>query len=111
MFEIAQYVACILTIATGLLALFRPASVEGFTGLTAAGGRGTTEIRSVLGGLFITLGIVPLVLGGVAFAVLGWGYLGIGIVRLVSIFIDKSSENSNWISVAVEFVFGILLVL
>lgn len=111
MFQIAQVVICVLTILTGLLALARPAAVEGFTGLSAVGGRGVTEIRSVFGGLFIALGVAPLALGGAAFAVLGWAYLGIGVVRVVSIFLDKSSENSNWISVAVEFVFGAVLVM
>lgn len=111
MFQIAQIIACILTILTGLLALVRPTSVEGFTGLSAVGGRGITEIRSVLGGMFIALGVVPLVLGGVTFDMLGYTYLGIGVVRLISIFFDKSAENSNWISLVVEFVFGILLVM
>lgn len=111
MFQIAQIIACVLTLLTGLLALVRPRSIEGFTGLSAVGGRGVTEIRSVFGGLFIALGVVPLVLGGATFAMLGYTYLALGIVRVVSIFLDKSSENSNWISVAVEFVFGILLVL
>ncbi len=70
-----------------------------------------SEIRSILGGLFIALGIVPLVLGGNTYTMLGWAYLGIGAVRLVSIFIDKASERSSWISLAVEVVFGVILVL
>lgn len=111
MLEILKVIAAILTIATGALSLFSPKSVPGFTGLQPVGGRGISEIRSILGGLFIALGIVPLVLGGNTYAMLGWAYLGIGAVRLVSIFIDKASERSNWISLVVEVVFGVILVL
>jgi hypothetical protein len=32
-------------------------------------------------------------------------------VRFVSIFVDKSSVRSNWISLAVEIIFGIILVI
>ncbi len=108
---ILKIIACVLTIGTGLLALLRPRSTPGFTGLEPAGGRGISEIRSVLGGLFIALGILPLIYGGSTYVMLGWGYLGIAVVRLVSIFLDKSSVQSNWISLAVEVVLGIILVL
>lgn len=106
-----KIIACILTAATGALSLFKPLSTPGFTGLQPVGGRGLSEIRSVLGGLFIALGIAPLVLSGSTYAMLGWGYLGIGAVRLVSIFLDNASIQSNWISLAIEIVFGIVLVL
>jgi hypothetical protein len=109
--QILQYIGCGLTVATGLLSLFAPEKTVGFTGLSPQGGRGITEIRSVLGGMFIALGIAPFFLGEVAFTVLGISYLGIGIVRVVSIFLDKSGTQSNWISVAFEFIFGVILVL
>jgi hypothetical protein len=105
MLEILKIIAAVLTIATGALSLFAPHSTPGFTGLQPMGGRGVTEIRSVLGGLFIALGIVPLILGGNTYDMLGWAYLGIGAVRLVSIFLDKSGTRSNWISLGVEIVF------
>lgn len=110
MLAILKIIAAVLTIATGALSLFSPKSVPGFTGLQPVGGRGISEIRSILGGLFIALGIVPLVLGGDTYTMLGWSYLGIGAVRLVSIFLDKASERSNWISLVVEIVFGVILV-
>jgi len=110
MLKILKIIAAVLTIATGALSLFSPKSVPGFTGLQPVGGRGISEIRSILGGLFIALGIVPLVLGGATYDMLGWAYLGIGAVRLVSIFIDKASERSNWISLLVEVVFGVILI-
>lgn len=106
---IVKTIALLGTIATGLLALFKPMSVQGFTGLNIPGARGKTEIRAVFGGLFIALGIVPFFLGAPAFQMLGFAYLGIAAVRLPSMFLDHSVEQSNWISLVVEIVFGILL--
>lgn len=107
-----QLIAVIATILTGLVSLIKPLGVQGFTGLTAPGARGITEIRSILGALFIGLGIAVLVLGTrETYQMLGIMYLTIGIVRIVSIFLDKSSVQSNWISVAAEIIFGMILVL
>lgn len=110
--KILQLIAVILTILTGLVSLLWPRSVQGFTGLTAPGPRGITEIRAILGGLFIGLGIAVLVLGTrEVYQALGIMYLAIAAVRVVSIFVDKSSVQSNWISVATEIVLGIILVI
>lgn len=110
--KILQLIAVIGTILTGLYSLLRPDTLTGFTGLSPIGGRGITEIRSILGGLFIGLGIAVLVLATrEVHQALGIMYLAIAVVRLVSIFVDKSSDQSNWISLAVEIVFGIILVI
>jgi hypothetical protein len=111
MLGIIKIIICLLTAATGAFSLLFPNSTISFTGLQPIGGRGISEIRAVLGGLFIALGVAPIVLKGDTFAMLGWAYLAIALVRIVSIFIDNSSVQSNWISLAVEIVFGILLVL
>ena len=110
--KILQIIAVVATILTGLVSLVNPRGVEGFTGLTAPGPRGITEIRSILGGVFIGLGIAVFLLGTrETYQMLGITYLAIGVVRLISIFLDKSSVQSNWISFAVEIIFGILLLL
>ena len=109
--EIIKIIIAVGTIATGLYALARPKAIYGFTGLEAPGPRGITEIRSIMGGAFIGLGIVTLILRAApAWQTLGAMYLAIAAVRVVSIFVDKSSVQSNWISLAVEVVFGVLLV-
>jgi hypothetical protein len=109
---ILQWAAAIGTILTGLFALLRPLAVQGFTGLRAEGGRGVTEIRAVLGGLFIALGFAPLVLNEpAAFEMLGLAYIGVAAVRAVSMVVDRSVERSNIISLVVEIVFGVILVL
>ena len=110
--EIVQIIMAVATILTGLFSLIRPLAVRGFTGLEPIGSRGISEIRSVLGGGFIGLGVAPLILAQpAAFQMLGIAYLTIGAARLLSIFFDKASVRSNWISLAVEIVFGVVLVL
>jgi len=113
MLQILKIVAAIATVATGALAFFAPRSVFGFTGLSAPGPRGITEIRAVLGGLFIGLGLAPFVLrqNPATYRMLGIAYLAIAITRLISLFVDKSFEQSNTISLAVEIAFGLILVL
>ena len=110
--SILKIIASIGTIGTGLIALIKPTSVYGFTGLTAAGGRGITEIRAVLGAFFIALGVVPLYYRQPeTYMMLGIAYLTVGLVRLVSMFVDKSVVQSNIISLIVEIVFGVILVI
>ena len=110
--KILQIIVVIGTIGTGLVSLVWPRSVFGFTGLTAPGPRGITEIRSILGARFIGLGIAVFVLGTRQVSqMLGIMYLAIGVVRAVSMVVDKSIEQSNIISLVVEIVFGVILVL
>ena len=110
--QILQIVAAIATALTGVVSLFWPLAVRGFTGLEVVGGRGVTEIRAVLGGLFIGLGGAALILNNpVAYKTLGIGYLVVGVVRLISMFVDKSIVQSNIVSLIFEFVFGVTLVL
>ncbi len=109
--NILKIIAAFATIATGLLALVKPTAVYGFTGLNADGPRGVSEIRSIFGGLFIGLGGAPFILGSPAYVMLGYAYLAIAIARLFSILYDRSYARSNWISLGIEIVLGIILIL
>ena len=110
--EILQICIAVATIVTGLISLLRPRAVQGFTGLSAPGPRGITEIRAVLGGGFIGLGLAPLILGAAAaYQMLGITYLVIAAARIIGIVFDRSLEGSNWISLAFEIVAGIVLLL
>jgi hypothetical protein len=110
--QVLKILLAVGTIATGLVSLVRPRAVMGFTGLVVTGARGITEIRAVLGGGFIGLGLAPLVLGTPeAYQVLGITYLVIFLARLAGVVLDRSFELSNWISLAFEIVAGIILVL
>ena len=109
--QILQIVAALATAATGLFSMLAPTKITGFTGLQPVGGRGITELRAVLGALFIALGVAPLFLGAPAYLMLGIGYLAIGAVRAVSMFVDRSVVQSNVISLITEIVLGIILIL
>jgi hypothetical protein len=110
--QVLKIIAAVGTIATGFISAVWPSSVTGFTGLSAPGPRGITEIRAVLGGAFIGVGIAPLILNNpAAYRMLGIMYLAIAVVRAISIVIDKSAVQSNIISLVVEIIFGALLVL
>jgi hypothetical protein len=110
--EILKIIVAIATILTGMVSLFLPLRVRGFTGLEVNGGRGITEIRAILGGVFIGVGAAVLVLNDpVAYMTLGITYLVVAAVRLISMFIDKSVERSNVISVITEVIMGVILVL
>ena len=102
----------IATIITGLVSLFWPLKVRGFTGLEVNGGRGITEIRAILGGFFVGLGgAVLLINDQSAYLALGIAYLVVAAVRAISMFVDKSVVRSNVISVISEVIFGVILVL
>ncbi len=110
--QIFQLLAAIGTILTGLVSMIRPRAVRSFTGLEVDNSRGITEIRAVLGGFFVALGAAPLILGHQStYRMLGIAYLVVGAVRAVSMFVDDSVVRSNLISLAVEIVFGFILIL
>jgi hypothetical protein len=110
--NILKITAAIGTVLTGLLALLRPKSIYGFTGLSAEGSRGITEIRAVFGGFFIALGIFPLLSQTqIAYRMLGVAYLVVAVIRTISMIVDKSIEKSNFISIVSEILLGIVLVI
>ena len=110
--DILKIVAGIATILTGMVSLIWPLRVRGFTGLEVNGGRGITEIRTILGGFFIGLGAAVLYLNDpAAYLTLGITYLIVAVVRIISMFVDKSIVQSNIISVIAEVILGIVLIL
>ena len=106
-----KIIAAIATVMTGLLALVKPTAVQGFTWLKIDGARGVSEVRAIFGGLFIALGLMPLFFVGMAYRMLGISYLAIAAVRAFSIIFEKSYDRSNWYSLAIEIVLGVILVL
>jgi len=110
--QILKYVINIATVFTGVVSLLWPLKVQEFTGLTATGGRGITEIRTILGALFVGLGIASQVYNQKeTYAMLGITYLAMALVRGISIVADKSAVSSNIISFATELVFGLILMM
>jgi len=109
---ILKMIAALATVATGLFATLTPLRAQNFIGLTVVGGRGITEIRSIFGALFIALGMIPLLTREPStYWMLGVSYLAIAVVRGVSIFVDQSATQSNWISLGAEIILGVILIL
>jgi len=110
--NVLKIAASLATVATGLFATIAPLRAQEFIGLTVVGGRGVTEIRAIFGGLFIALGLIPLLTKEpAAYWMLGASYLAIAAVRGVSIVVDRSATQSNWISLGAELVLGVILIL
>jgi hypothetical protein len=113
--EILKIIAAIGTILVGAASMLMPTKIKGFTGLDVAGNpRGITEVRSVLGAFFIGLGLAPLLWRSQAepmYLMLGFTYLVVAGVRVISMFLDKSVMRSNIISAVSEIILGIILVL
>lgn len=110
--SILKIIAGVATVATGLVSLLWPTSVYGFTGLRTEGGRGITEIRSILGAFFIGLGVAVLYFRSPeTYLMLGGTYLLVALVRFIFMFVDHSVVRSNIISVITEVILGIILVI
>ncbi|MDO9120229.1 MAG: DUF4345 family protein [Anaerolineaceae bacterium] len=109
---ILKYVAVIVTLLTGLYSLLQPKKIKGFTGLEASSPRAITEIRAVMGGTFVGLGIAALVFPvREVYLMLGITYAAIAAIRGVSMVLDKSMEKSNVISLVSEVILVVILVL
>ncbi|MCB9450818.1 MAG: DUF4345 family protein [Anaerolineaceae bacterium] len=112
---ILKIIAAVVTILIGVLSLLLPTQIKGFTGLDVAGNpRGITEVRAILGAFFIGLGLAPLIWRSQSesmYLMLGFTYLVVAGVRVISMFLDKSVMQSNIISAVSEIILGVILVL
>jgi hypothetical protein len=81
--------ACVAVILFGVYALLRPYGAAAIAHLKADDANGTAEIRISFGGLFLVMGIAPLVLNDPAvYQVVGLAFLGAFVTRLITIVID-----------------------
>jgi hypothetical protein len=110
--NLIQILIAILTIILGAFVIVRPTAIYNFTGLSAGGVRGVTEIRAIFGGLFVALGAAPIMLNApAAYKMLGIVYIGIAVTRIGSMVNEPCFEKSNLISLLSETIFGVLLLL
>jgi hypothetical protein len=109
---ILKIIAVVLTLVTGLYSMIWPKKIKGFTGLEASSPRATTEIRAVMGGVFVGLGIAALLFPTVeVYKMLGIGYAAIAVIRAISMVVDRSVIKSNVISLITEVVLVAILIL
>jgi hypothetical protein len=109
---ILKIISAVFTSGFGLYSVVAPRAIKGFTGLDASNPRGVTEVRAVMGGTFVGLGLAALLLAPPdAYQALGIAYFAIAAVRVVSMLLDKSVMASNIISLISEVILGIILVI
>jgi hypothetical protein len=110
--QILKIVAVVVTLLTGIYSLVQPKKIKGFTGLEASSPRATTEIRAVMGGTFIGLGIGALLFPiREVYLTLAIAYAAICVIRGISMVVDRSMVRSNLISLVTEVILVIILVL
>ena len=105
-------VACIAIILFGVYALFRPFEVASMAHLKTDDANGTAEMRINFGGLFVMMGIAPLVLNdAVAYQVVGLAFIGALVTRLITLVVDHpQTERMFVVSGLFELVVGLVLV-
>jgi hypothetical protein len=101
---VLKYVAVAVTLVTGVMSIFWPRSFSGFTGIEATSPRAVSEIRAVMGGVFLGLAIAVVIFRTPEV------FKMLGIVRAISIVVDRAAVQSNIISLASEVVLALILI-
>lgn len=102
----------VLTTGFGVLGLLAPARAARFVGLKAISKPGKSEFRATYGGLFIALGLGPLMIREPAlFALAGFCWLGAAAGRGLSIALDRAMSVRNLGAVALEAFISLLLLI
>ena len=112
MTDLLNMVGAIATMMMGAMGLFAPKVAADFVGLKSVSPTGQSEFRATYGGLFIGLGLVPmLTFHPLAFATASLCWFGTAVGRLVSIALDKTMSPKNIGAVGFEAAFGILMII
>jgi hypothetical protein len=111
MMDFLNMAGAIATVGMGLLGLLAPGKASGFVGLKPLTHAGRSEFRATYGGLWIALGLVPILSGDpLAYLMAGlcWALTAVG--RLVSIVLDRAGDARNWGATLFEAGFATLLI-
>jgi hypothetical protein len=109
---ILKYLMVAVTLVTGAISIFWPSKIKGFTGLEASSPRATSEIRAVMGGVFIGLAAAVVIFRTPeVFSMLGIAFAAIALVRAISIVVDRAAVQSNIVSLISEVVMAVILIL
>lgn len=111
--QFLNIIACVALILFGVYALLRPVEAAEMAHLKIVDATGRAETRITLGGLFLLLGIAPLVLNEpAAFQVAGMALLGAFVTRLLTLVVDHPVIETIFIaSGTFELLVGLVLVL
>jgi Domain of unknown function (DUF4345) len=110
MAEWANIGGALITLCMACMGLLKPQWAANIVSLEATSVPGKSEFRATYGGLFIPLGLVPLVtMDPLAFLISGTCWLGAAAGRIVSIAADDANTSKNWGATAFEAVIAFLL--
>lgn len=101
-----------IVVLLGILGCVAPRRVEQLVKIRAVGTTGVAEIRATYGGLFLALGIGLFYFNDPMVYTMGAlvGF-GTGIMRSVSVVVDKSRDKENIASVVFELTLGALFMI
>lgn len=109
---VLPYIGGVIGLGLGLFAIFRPYGAAKLVGIKIddALPHSISEVRATYGGVFAGGHAFALVTGSdTAFVTLACGWGLTGIVRLVSMVIDRAANGANYGGTAFEFVIAALL--
>ena len=112
MTDLLNLIGAIATMLMGAMGLFAPQTASKFVGLKSVTTAGEAEFRATYGGLFIGLGLAPLLtFHPLAFAAVGLAWLGAACGRIASIVLDRTASSKNIGAVVFETAFALLLLI
>ncbi len=111
--DILKIIISILSLLFGVLGIFRPKAMADFAHFGLSNARGFAEIRINFGGFFIALGGGAILLNDPeAYMLLGLGYVGLALVRLINALVDRSLFTQVYIATLIfEIVSAVILLL
>lgn len=109
--DVLKVLAALSLAGFGFYAAWQPHRAMTLIHGRATDGRGVAETRINLGGFFIGLGIVPIVMHDpAAYAVAGGAYLAAAVTRLLAYFLDSPGSPTAYFGLLVfEAAMGIIL--
>lgn len=112
MLDILKILASLSLTAFGILSLLRPQLVATLIHAQLMDARGLAEMRVNMGGFFIGMGLVPVLLNDPdAYLVAGGAYLAAAASRVIGYVQDKPVLNGEFIGIFIfELLMGIILV-
>ena len=111
--ELLHWLGALSILGYGLVSAMRPAWVAGILENGLLSGRGISEFRVAHGGGMIGLALFALFVNHpLVFQLLGWGWLGAAIVRVLAYLPDRPKIDASYIAfLAIEIVLGIFLLI
>lgn len=110
--SLINQIGAVGTVLMGCFGLFAPRAAADLVGLEPKTAPGRSEFRATYGGLWLPLGLAPLLTGtDLAYQIAGLCWLGAAMGRVASILVDRLGTPQNWGGVAFETLFAAALLM